>query len=148
MLAVYEYPEKKEWKRLLARPSLEDSSLEASVSNILKEVKQNGDEAVKRFVTMFDKVTIKNLLVSAEEINAALSLVDDELKHAIEQAKGNIEKFHSTQLQSEAPVETMPGIKCWRKSLPIEKVGLYIPGGSAPLFSTLLMLGIPAKIAG
>ena len=148
MLAVYEYPEKKAWKNLLVRPGLNDSSLEASVSNILKEVKQNGDEAVKRFATMFDKVTIKNFLVSADEINAALSLVDDELKRAIEQAKENIEKFHSPQLQSEAPVETMPGIKCWRKSLPIEKVGLYIPGGSAPLFSTLLMLGIPAKIAG
>ena len=86
-----------------------------------------------------DKVTIKNFLVSAEEINAAVSLVGDELKQAIEQAKGNIEKFHSTQVQPEEPVETMPGIKCWRKSLPIEKVGLYIPGGSAPLFSTLLM---------
>lgn len=148
MLAVYEYPEKKAWKSLLVRPGLNDSSLEASVSNILKEVKQNGDEAVKRFATMFDKVTIKNFLVTTEEINAAVALVDEELKQAIDQAKANIEKFHQGQLQHEEPVETMPGIKCWRKSVAIEKVGLYIPGGSAPLFSSLLMLGIPAKIAG
>ncbi len=148
MLAVHEYPEKKAWKALLVRPSLNDSSLEASVSNILKEVKQSGDEAVKRFASMFDKVTIKNFLVTSEEINEAASLIDDELKQAIQQAKSNIEKFHIAQLKSEELIETMPGITCWRKSVAIEKVGLYIPGGSAPLFSTLLMLGIPAKIAG
>ena len=134
-------PEKKTWKSLLVRPGFDDSSLEASVSNILKEVKQNGDEAVKRFATMFDKVTIKNFLVTTEEINAAASLIDDKLKQAIEQAKSNIERFHQPQLQAEEPIETLPGIKCWRKSVAIEKVGLYIPGGSAPLFSTLLMLG-------
>jgi histidinol dehydrogenase len=148
MLAVYEYPEKKAWKDLLVRPSLDDSSLEASVSNILKEVKQNGDEAVKRFATMFDKVTIKNFLVTTQEINEAVSLVAEELKEAIQQAKLNIEKFHRLQIKPEEPIETMPGVTCWRKSVAIEKVGLYIPGGSAPLFSTLLMLGIPAKIAG
>ncbi|HLL44032.1 MAG TPA: histidinol dehydrogenase [Segetibacter sp.] len=148
MLAMYEYLEKNAWKNLLARPGLDDSSLEASVSNILKEVRQNGDEAVKRFASMFDKVTIKSFQVTAEEIDAAASSVDKELKRAIQQAKLNIEKFHEAQLEPEALIETMPGIKCWRKSLAIEKVGLYIPGGSAPLFSTLLMLGIPAKIAG
>lgn len=148
MLAVFEYPEKKEWKSLLTRPSLDDSSLEASVANILKEVKQNGDEAVKRFATMFDKATIKTLLVSAEEINVAASMINEELKRAIEQARSNIEKFHGAQLNVELPVETMAGVKCWRKSVAIDKIGLYIPGGSAPLFSTLLMLGIPAKIAG
>ncbi len=148
MLAVYEYVEKKAWKNLLSRPGFDDTSLEASVSNILKEVKQNGDEAVKRFTTMFDKVSIKSFLVTVEEINEAITLVDDELKQAIQQAKSNIEKFHQAQIQPEEAIETMPGIKCWRKSVAIEKVGLYIPGGSAPLFSTLLMLGIPAKIAG
>jgi len=148
MLAVHEYPEKKTWKALLSRPSLDDSSLEASVSNILREVKQNGDEAVKRFATMFDKVTIKNFAVTPQEINEAAAQVSDELKQAIEQAKSNIEKFHVAQLKPEEPIETMPGVMCWRKSVAIEKVGLYIPGGSAPLFSTLLMLGIPAKIAG
>lgn len=148
MLAVYEYPEKKTWKALLTRPSLDDSSLEASVSNILREVKQNGDEAVKRFATMFDKVTIKNFAVTPQEINEAVAQVSDELKQAIEQAKSYIEKFHVAQLKPEEPIETMPGVMCWRKFVAIEKVGLYIPGGSAPLFSTLLMLGIPAKIAG
>lgn len=148
MLEMYEYPEKKVWKTLLARPSLDDSSLEASVSNILREVKQNGDEAVKRFATMFDKVTIQNFLVSPQEINEAAALVDEELKQAILVAKLNIEQFHASQLRAEEVVETMPGVSCWRKCVAIEKVGLYIPAGSAPLFSTLLMLGIPAKMAG
>lgn len=148
MLPLYEYPEKKAWKRLLLRPVLDNSSLEASVSNILKEVKQNGDEAVKRFASMFDKVTINNSKVSDEEFNEAGFLVSDELQNAIRQAKANIEKFHSAQLNTEERVETMPGIQCWRKSVAIEKVGLYVPGGTAPLFSTLLMLGIPARIAG
>lgn len=148
MLALHEYPEKKTWQALLARPSLDNSSLEASVSNILKEVKQNGDEAVKRFATMFDKATIKNFMVTPQEINEAVLHITDELKQAIEQAKSNIEKFHLAQLKQEEPIETMPGVICWRKWVAIEKVGLYVPGGSAPLFSTLLMLGIPAKIAG
>jgi histidinol dehydrogenase len=148
MLALYEYPEKNALKKLLLRPTIDNSSLEASVSNILKEVKQNGDDAVRRFASMFDKVSIGNLQVTKEEIDAACDTIDAELKQAIEQAKENIEKFHAAQLKDEEPVETMNGIKCWRKSLPIEKVGLYIPGGSAPLFSTILMLGVPAKIAG
>ncbi|MCW3110764.1 MAG: hisD [Segetibacter sp.] len=148
MLAFYEYAEKKAWKKLLLRPALDNSSLEASVSNILKEVKQSGDDAVRRFASMFDKVTINKFKVTDEEINEACNAVDEDLKQAIQQAKENIQKFHEAQLKYEEPVETMPGIKCWRKSLPIEKVGLYIPGGSAPLFSTILMLGIPAKIAG
>jgi len=148
MLALYEYPEKKAWMKLLLRPALNNLSLEASVSNTLKEVKLNGDDAVRRFSTMFDKVSINNCKVSAEEINEAENIVDPALKAAINQAKENIEKFHKTQLMEENRVETMPGISCWRKSVPIEKVGLYIPGGSAPLFSTILMLGIPATIAG
>lgn len=148
MLAFYQYPDKRAWKKLLLRPSLNNSSLEASVSNILKEVKHNGDEAVRRFALMFDKVTITNFKVTEQEINEACQMVDEELKQAIQQAKANIEKFHQAQLKVEEPLETMPGIKCWRKSLPIEIVGLYIPGGSAPLFSTVLMLGVPAKIAG
>lgn len=148
MLAFYEYPDKKAWKKLLLRPSFDNSSLEASVSNILKEVKQTGDDAVRRFASMFDKVTINKFKVTDEEIHDAFELVSEDLKQAIQIAKANIEKFHQSQLRLEEPVETMPGIKCWRKSVAIEKVGLYIPGGSAPLFSTILMLGIPAKIAG
>lgn len=148
MISMYEYPEKEVWKSLLSRPALDNSSLEASVANILKEVKQKGDEAVRRFTSMFDKVTVNKLQVTNEEINDAAAFVDDDLKLAIQQAKANIEKFHSAQLRNEEAVETMPGVKCWRKSVAIERVGLYIPGGSAPLFSTILMLGVPAKIAG
>ncbi|HEX8357908.1 MAG TPA: histidinol dehydrogenase [Segetibacter sp.] len=148
MVALYEYPEKKAWKKLLVRPALDNSSLEASVANILKEVKQNGDEAVRRFSSMFDKVSINKLQVTDEEMSEADAAVPDELKAAIQQAKANIEKFHAVQDKTEVVIETMPGIKCWRKSVAIEKVGLYIPGGSAPLFSTILMLAVPAKIAG
>jgi histidinol dehydrogenase len=111
-------------------------------------VKQNGDEAVRRFSSMFDKVSINKLQVTDEEMSEADAAVPDELKAAIQQAKANIEKFHAVQDKTEVVIETMPGIKCWRKSVAIEKVGLYIPGGSAPLFSTILMLAVPAKIAG
>ncbi len=148
MLPVYLYPEKKEWMGLLQRPAFDNSSLEASVSNILKEVRLTGDVAVKRFSSMFDKVTIDSLPVTEAEMIEADGLVSDALKKAIQQAKANVEKFHQAQVISEAVIETLPGVQCWRKSVPIEKVGLYIPGGSAPLFSTILMLGVPAKIAG
>lgn len=141
------YPEKKEWKIICKRPAIEISSLEVSVSNILKEVKENGDEAVKRFTLMFDKVSLAGIEVSASEISESLMQVSDELKTAIQQAKTNIEKFHTRQTNDEC-VETMPGVRCWSKSLPIEKIGLYIPGGTAPLFSTLLMLAVPARLAG
>jgi histidinol dehydrogenase len=148
MLVLHEYPEKKMWKKLLLRPVLDNASLEASVANILKEVKRNGDDAVRRFTSMFDKVSVSDLKVSTEEIREGCDLVDENIKKAIRQAKENIEKFHQAQLKAEVRVETMPGVECWRKSVPIEKVGLYIPGGSAPLFSTILMLGIPAKMVG
>ncbi len=146
-MQLLSYPEKKEWKTICKRPAIDMSSLEVSVSNILKEVKENSDEAVKRFTLMFDKVSLTGMEVSAAEISESLMQVSDELKTAIEQAKMNIEKFHTRQNHDEC-VETMPGVKCWSKSLPIEKIGLYIPGGTAPLFSTLLMLAIPARIAG
>jgi histidinol dehydrogenase len=148
MLSIYKYPERKEWSKLLLRPIMDTSSLDASVSNILKEVKVNGDDALLRFASMFDKVTITDLQVSEDEIAKAESLVSNELKEAIEIAKANIEKFHQLQKQDIQIIETQPGVQCWRKSVPIDKVGLYIPGGTAPLFSTLLMLGIPATIAG
>jgi histidinol dehydrogenase len=148
MIAFYGYPEKKAWKKLLLRPTLDNSSLEASVANILKEVRQNDDDAVRRFASMFDKVTISQFKVTDDEINEACNTIAEDLKAAIQQAKQNIEIFHKAQMIAGEVAETMPGVKCWRKSLPIEKVGLYIPGGSAPLFSTILMLGIPAKIAG
>lgn len=148
MLPLYLYPPKTTWPELLQRPSLDTTSLEASVSNILKEVKTSGDSAVKKFASMFDKVTITNLAVTEQELEEGINEVSEELKSAIAQAKANIEKFHRPQLQKEDAIETMPGVWCRRKSVAIEKVGLYIPGGTAPLFSTILMLGIPAAIAG
>jgi histidinol dehydrogenase len=148
MLKLIKYPKRSEWNNLLKRPVMETASLEASVSAVLKEVKENGDEAVRRFTTIFDKVVIENLEVSENEIEKAISETSSELKEAIQIAATNIQTFHKAQLQEEAIIETMPGIQCYRKKIGIEKVGLYIPGGTAPLFSTILMLGIPAKLAG
>ncbi len=133
---------------MLKRPAIDSSSLEASVTNILHQVKASGDEALKRFATIYDKVSVAELLVSKEEIDAAAATISSELKDAIALAKNNIETFHAKQVSTVEKVETMPGVLCWRKSVAIEKVGLYIPGGTAPLFSTILMLSIPAKIAG
>jgi len=132
----------------LRRPAIDSLSLEKKVRKILENVKEKGDKAVKKYSKEFDGIKLKKLQVSDKEIKEADKLVADELKQAIRTAKSNIEKFHSTQLHDEDIVETMPGVKCWRKNIPIEKVGLYIPGGTAPLFSTILMLGVPAKIAG
>lgn len=136
------------WGELLARPAFDTRSLEGTVTNILKEVKENGDEAVRRFSLLFDKVYPDSLEVSGREIEESADLLDDGLKTAIGQAKSHIETFHRSQVQAVEFVETMPGVNCWRKTVAIERVGLYIPGGTAPLFSTLLMLGIPARMAG
>ena len=132
----------------LRRPLLDSSFLEETVKTILEEVKGHGDEAVRRFTLQFDKAAITDLQVTDSEIRQAQNSIGADLKRAIATAKKNIEKFHASQLNIENRVETLSGIECWRKSVPIEKVGLYIPGGTAPLFSTILMLGIPAKIAG
>jgi len=147
-MELIKYPEKNEWRDLLRRPAIDSLSLEKKVRKILENVKEKGDKAVKKYSKEFDGIKLKKLQVSDKEIKEADKLVADELKQAIRTAKSNIEKFHSTQLHEEDIVETMPGVKCWRKNIPIEKVGLYIPGGTAPLFSTILMLGVPAKIAG
>ena len=147
-MELIKYPEKNEWRDLLRRPSIDSLSLEKKVRKILENVKEKGDKAVRKYSKEFDGIKLKKLQVSDKEIKEADKLVADELKQAIRTAKSNIEKFHSTQLHDEDIVETMPGVKCWRKNIPIEKVGLYIPGGTAPLFSTILMLGVPAKIAG
>ncbi|HSZ26268.1 MAG TPA: histidinol dehydrogenase [Cytophagaceae bacterium] len=143
-----QYPDKSEWKQLLARPVLDTSSLEGKVLPILQQVKERGDSALKEFTYEFDKIKIDTLLVTELEIKEALTLVSDELKTAIDKARINIEKFHLSQREEIRKVETTPGVVCWRKSVPISKVGLYIPGGTAPLFSTILMLGVPANIAG
>ncbi len=147
-MQVVKNPAREQWSKLLERPLLDASSLETNVANVLKEVKASGDEALRRFTTMFDKVVLTNLVVLPEEIQAAEQLLSPDLKRAIQTAKENIARFHGTQLKQEEAIETMPGIRCWRKMVAIEKVGLYIPGGTAPLFSTILMLGVPAQLAG
>lgn len=138
-----------EWENYCKRPVLlPTEDLENKVKDIIEQVKLGGDLAVKKWTMLFDNASDVNLKVSAEEIEEAETLVSEELKKAIAVAADNIRTFHETQKIEEAVVETMPGVKCWRNNAAIEKVGLYIPGGSAPLFSTVLMLGIPALIAG
>jgi histidinol dehydrogenase len=141
-------PQKSEWDEILKRPSLGDELVNDNVLEILNDVRAHGDEAVRRYTLKFDKSAPENLAVSAAEFEDASSLVDCALKKSIEIARKNIEKFHAAQNSVRKVVETTPGVFCWQKSVAIESVGLYIPGGSAPLFSTVLMLGIPAKIAG
>ncbi|MBK7872420.1 MAG: histidinol dehydrogenase [Saprospiraceae bacterium] len=147
-MKIFINPDKAIWRTILQRPVFETASLEKTVSEILQFVQNEGDAAVKRFTAQFDKAKIENLQVSEAEIQEATKSLDADLKQAIQTAKANIETFHRQQIQLIEVVETMPGVRCWRKSVGIEKVGLYIPGGTAPLFSTVLMLGIPAKLAG
>jgi len=144
----YIEPKKEQWGAILKRPAIDHASLEATVGAILQEVKQNGDAAVKQYTARFDGVELKELKVSEAEIAEAIGLVSTELKAAIELAKKNITVFHEAQKETERKIETTKDVLVWRKSVAIQKVGLYIPGGTAPLFSTLLMLGIPAMIAG
>ena len=141
-------PSKSDWSEILKRPTQEKANLEAIVSGVFDEIKANGDEALKTFTKKFDGADLDTLLVSDEEFKAAVEETPIELKNAIDNAARNIETFHKAQIAEEERVETQAGVECWRKVTPIEKVGLYIPGGTAPLFSTVLMLAIPAKIAG
>jgi histidinol dehydrogenase len=148
MNAIIINPSREKWPDLIQRPQFNAADLVLSVSEILETVKQNGDEALKNYSWQFDGFAPDNLLVNPEEILAATISIDKDLKKAILVAKNNIEKFHLIQKEKVKEIETMPGVLCWRKSIPVENVGLYIPGGTAPLFSTLLMLAIPARIAG
>ncbi|MEZ4852342.1 MAG: histidinol dehydrogenase [Bacteroidia bacterium] len=141
-------PDKDQWEELLARPLLDYSSGEATVKDIIQTVRQKGDKALKEYAQKFDRVTLDALQVTEKELNEAESHVSAELKKAIYQARENITLFHAAQKLTPQKIETQPGVICWRKNVPIAKVGLYIPGGTAPLFSTLLMLGIPGKLAG
>jgi histidinol dehydrogenase len=136
-----------DWITLTERPTLEKTNLNQTVQSILNDIELNGDKALKLYSKKFDQVDLDELFVSEAEINLALQLLTEELKEAINLAKQNIEIFHKAQLIDEAIIETTKGVQCWRKAVGIEKVGLYIPGGSAPLFSTVLMLGIPAMLA-
>ena len=148
MMKVFNEPKTNEWASIIERPSIDAAQLNDNVRNIIDEVIAGGDAAIKKITLQFDRVSINELRVTAEKIAAAENLLTPGLKTAIQLAKVNIEIFHNSQIQKVERIETMPGVWCWRKSVGIEKVGIYIPGGSAPLFSTVLMLGIPAKIAG
>jgi histidinol dehydrogenase len=141
-------PSPEKWQKHLARPAMQTQKINQIVKPIFEKVKKSGDKALKKFAREFDQVRLDSLLVSAEEIQTAIPLVPDNLKKAIALAKGNIEKFHAAQASPELIIEVMPGVTCSRKSVPIQRVGLYIPGGTAPLFSTVLMLGVPAQLAG
>ena len=147
-MEVIKYPAPEAWGDLLKRPALDVSSLFSTVQTVLDAVRTEGDEAVKRYGEQFDKVRVSQLLTSETEISEAEGLVDEPLKEAIRTAKNNIEKFHAAQRFTGSRIETTAGVTCWQKAVAIEKVGLYMRGGSAPLFSTVLMLAIPAKIAG
>ena len=144
----YINPSSKEWTHLLERPNASSSDLEVLIAEVFEQVKVKGDKAIKEYTQKFDKVSIKHLSVTKIEIQLAENNVADKLKEAIQRAKQNIEVFHSAQKTPEIRIETEPGVNCWQEKKAIEKVGLYIPGGSAPLFSTILMLAVPAKIAG
>ncbi len=145
---VFENPVQEKWKDLIQRPQIELGFLESAVKNILHRVKTSGDKALQELTSQFDKVVVDRLEVTREEIAACESKLTESLKNAIRTAARNIEKFHATQKRDVLEVETIPGVKCWRKGVAIDKVGIYIPGGTAPLFSTVLMLAIPAKLAG
>lgn len=142
------YPARESWEELLKRPTKSLQEIEGKVVPVLQDVKHRGDAALMEYAEKWDGVKLDSIVVSADEILRAAKDVSDELRKAIDTAKRNIELFHAAQKQVPEVVETMPGVQCWRKSVAIERVGLYIPGGTAPLFSTVLMLAVPAQIAG
>ena len=147
-MKIYKNLNPKDYTTVLQRPALDTTVLFDTVKNILMDIKKNGDAAVKQYVLKFDKLDLNDFLVSEKEMQDAENQLDTQLKKAILIAKSNIERFHEKQKSAVEIIETMPGVACWRKSVGIEKVGLYIPGGTAPLFSTVLMLGVPAQLAG
>jgi len=146
-MQVIKYPERETWNSLLTRPTFDTTSLFDTVQKILDEIRTRGDAAVKEYTEKFDKVQLDILEVTKEEMAEADKLVSVNLKQAIEMARRNIWKFHSEQQRDYPEIQTSPGVYCWQKAIAIQKVGLYVPGGTAPLFSTVLMLGIPAQIA-
>jgi histidinol dehydrogenase len=147
-MQIYQYPGKEKWNEIVQRPFIDHTLLEKSVKKILEKVKEKGDKALRKYSKEFAGVKLKKFQVSEKELNEAEALLSSELKQAIQQAKQNIETFHAAQKEEIKKIETKPGVICWRKAVAIEKIGLYIPGGSAPLFSTVLMLGVPAQLAG
>lgn len=147
-MKLLENPNRKDWPKLLERPTQSIKDIEATVEQIFNDVIKNGDKALKKYTYKFDEVQLKSLLVSEAEIKNAVANIPKELKEAIKLAKSNIKSFHKAQRTDKVKVKTMKGVECWQEKRPIQKVGLYIPGGTAPLFSTVLMLAIPAEIAG
>jgi histidinol dehydrogenase len=145
---IYTNPKQSTWSEILKRPRFDTTNLNDTVEKIIIDVKENGDTAVKKYTAQFDKVDITNFLVPQEDLTSARGELSDVLRKGIKEAKRNIKKFHAKQLSPDSYEETTPGVRCWQKTVPIQKVGLYIPGGSAPLLSTVLMLGVPAKLAG
>lgn len=148
MMKVIRYPERAEWTSLLERPHIDMTALYTTVNTVLTDVRTRGDRAVLDYEEKFDRVSLSSLQVTEAEMEAAEQLVPEELKDALRQAERNIATFHEAQRFQGKKIETAPGVVCWQKAVPIEKVGLYIPGGTAPLFSTVLMLAVPARLAG
>lgn len=147
-MQTFQYPDPKDYPEILARPVMDTSVLESRVQAILTDVRENGDSALRRYTRQFDNVVLEDIRATEAELTGAADKVSASLKSAIAQASRNIETFHRVQLEAPRVIETMPGVRCWRKAVAIERVGLYIPGGTAPLFSTILMLAIPARLAG
>lgn len=147
-MQIFQYPDPGDYQNLLSRPTMDTASLESRVQAILTDVAENGDAALRRYTLQFDHVTLEDIRVPEAQLAGAAAYISEPLKSAIDQARRNIEKFHAAQLETPEVIETMPGVRCWRKSVPIDSVGLYIPGGTAPLFSTILMLAVPARLAG
>ncbi len=147
-MKLYSNPDRSDWSEILKRPTQTVGDIEATVNEVFNAVAKNGDQAIADYTSKFDDVCLENPIVSAQEIEAAKTEVSESLKNAIALAKRNIEAFHSAQKTDKVTVDTMPGVTCWQEKRPIQKVGLYIPGGTAPLFSTVLMLAVPAQIAG
>ncbi len=147
-MKTYLNPERSDWAEIMTRPMIEVTKLRKKVKKVLEEIRTGGDEALRKYTLQFDKVEISDFIVSEAEIAESASLLDEKLKTAISGAAANISTFHRWQLQSVNKDETTPGVFCWQKQVPIDKIGIYIPGGTAPLFSTVLMLAIPAQIAG
>lgn len=147
-MEIIKYPSRNEWRKIIERPHLDTLALHEKVSNILNDIRENGDSRIRSYVEQFQGVRLSDLEVSEKEFTKAETLIDPKLKDAILTAKENIAKFHSSQAITPQKIETSPGVTCWQKAVGIERVGLYIPGGTAPLFSTVLMLAVPARIAG
>lgn len=147
-MKIYRYPTKNTWNELVKRPVFEQEEISELVAGVFNEVQNNGDNALKKFNKQFDKAETATVCVSDEEIENAENQISDDLKIAIQQAKENISKFHTTQIPEIQKIETTKGVVCWRENRAIDKVGIYIPGGTAPLFSTVLMLAVPANLAG